>query len=302
MLETISHLPNRFNMFTDKNFAIYVLDDYSVHVTDKVGKALLARGYILVVIGGGITGDVQINDTHVHHQLKSLYRHKESALMLRQLRENPSKIPQPSRDEMLEMLHTSWKELTVDPVHAMKVNFLNNAFDGSDDYIVSDKLFSIVREEMLKFRKDLLTSTPPSDIKDLTSTITPPKGVTRKRKGESEVPRDEGVELMDCEGEELAQEELMQEVESPDSDENESQTDIVSIQEDLPSTSTLSHEATDDETKADCAFLDDIQAVIDKHSSSTSELFTPQFSRFKAINANAQRSVKKRIQIAKEKA
>ena len=200
-----------------------------------------------------------------------------------------------------EMLHASWKELTVDPVHAMKVNFLNNAFDGSDDYIVSDKLFSIVREEMLKFRKDLLTSTPPSDIKDLTSTITPPKGVTRKRKGESEVPRDEGVELMDCEGEELAQEELMQEVESPDSDENESQTDIVSIQEDLPSTSTLSHEATDDETKADCAFLDDIQTVIAKHSSSTSKLFTPQFSRFKAINANTRRSVKC-IQIAKEKA
>ena len=77
--------------------------------------------------------------------------------MLRQLRENPS------RDEMLEMLHASWKELTVDPVedpnpflhqnNAMKVNFLNNAFNGSDDYIVSDKLFSIVREEMLTFWK-----------------------------------------------------------------------------------------------------------------------------------------------------
>jgi len=42
------------------------LDDYSLHITDEVKKALLAKGYILVVIGGGITGDVQCNDTHIH--------------------------------------------------------------------------------------------------------------------------------------------------------------------------------------------------------------------------------------------
>ena len=61
MLKTISHLPNRFNTLTPKNYAIYVLDDYSVHVLPEVKEALLKRGYVYVGIGGGITGDIQVN-------------------------------------------------------------------------------------------------------------------------------------------------------------------------------------------------------------------------------------------------
>ena len=72
MLETISHLPDRSNYFnrqSGKGFAIYVLDDYAVHLMPEVKEAFLKRGYILVVIGGGITGDIQINDTHLHAPL-----------------------------------------------------------------------------------------------------------------------------------------------------------------------------------------------------------------------------------------
>ena len=59
-------------MFTQKNYAIYVLEDYSVHLMPEVRSALLKRGYTFDVIGGGITGDIQINvDTHCHHELKS---------------------------------------------------------------------------------------------------------------------------------------------------------------------------------------------------------------------------------------
>ena len=61
MLKTISHLPNRFNMFTPKNYAIYVLDDYSAHLLTRLKEALLKRGYVYVGIGGGITGDIQVN-------------------------------------------------------------------------------------------------------------------------------------------------------------------------------------------------------------------------------------------------
>ena len=60
MLKTISHLPNRFNMFTPKNYIIYVLDDYSVHLLPEIKEALLKRGYVYVGIGGGITGDIQV--------------------------------------------------------------------------------------------------------------------------------------------------------------------------------------------------------------------------------------------------
>lgn len=70
MPDMIVNFANRHNLFTESNYTLYILDNYSVHITDRVRKALLAKGYILVVIGGGITEDVQCNDIHVHHLLK----------------------------------------------------------------------------------------------------------------------------------------------------------------------------------------------------------------------------------------
>lgn len=49
-----------------KNGCIYAVDDYSVHIMPKVKEALLKRGYIYIRIGGGITGDIQINDIDIH--------------------------------------------------------------------------------------------------------------------------------------------------------------------------------------------------------------------------------------------
>ena len=49
MLKTISNLPNRYNLFIPKDFAIYVLDDYVAHLMPKVRKALYQRGYVLVL-------------------------------------------------------------------------------------------------------------------------------------------------------------------------------------------------------------------------------------------------------------
>ena len=73
MLYTISNLPNRFNIFTPKNYAIYVLDDYSVHIMPEIKKALLKRGYVTVITGGGVTGDIQGNGTDLHAPLKVKY-------------------------------------------------------------------------------------------------------------------------------------------------------------------------------------------------------------------------------------
>ena len=57
-------------MFTEQSFAIYVLDDYSVNLMLKVQQALFKKGCVLLIIGGGITGDFQINDTKCYHNLK----------------------------------------------------------------------------------------------------------------------------------------------------------------------------------------------------------------------------------------
>ena len=54
MLATIKNLPNRHHMFTKKNYAIYVLDNYAVHLMPEIKKALREKGYVLVLVGGGV--------------------------------------------------------------------------------------------------------------------------------------------------------------------------------------------------------------------------------------------------------
>ena len=46
-------------MFTEKGFAVYALDDYSIHVMSEFKQALFKIGYILVIIGGDITDDIR---------------------------------------------------------------------------------------------------------------------------------------------------------------------------------------------------------------------------------------------------
>ena len=61
ILKTIFYLPNPLNMFTPRNCAIYVLDDYSVYLLPEAREVLLKRGYVYVGIGGITTGDIQVN-------------------------------------------------------------------------------------------------------------------------------------------------------------------------------------------------------------------------------------------------
>ena len=51
----------------------------------EVRQALFKKGYVLVIIGGGITGDIKINDTNCYRNLKKYCRDLEMKLMLEQL-------------------------------------------------------------------------------------------------------------------------------------------------------------------------------------------------------------------------
>ena len=98
----IHRLPNRFKMFSEQSFAVYMLDDYSVHLMLEVRQALSKKGYVLVIIGGGITDYIQISDTNCHRDLKK-HRDLEMKLMLEQFEKDPIKIPSPFRNEMMSM-------------------------------------------------------------------------------------------------------------------------------------------------------------------------------------------------------
>ena len=58
----------------------------------EIRKALYEKGYILMLMGGGITGFIQANDTDLHKSLKALYREEEMNLMLKMLEANKSKM------------------------------------------------------------------------------------------------------------------------------------------------------------------------------------------------------------------
>ena len=110
-----------------------------------------------------MTGDIQVNDTHYHHQLKQHYRDLEIDLMLTKLTSEPNKVPSPSKDDMMAMLNASWKKTaeSVNPTRALKEYFLLIALDGSKDYMVKESLMSMIGEDIIKFSQDLMLSPPP---------------------------------------------------------------------------------------------------------------------------------------------
>lgn len=89
----------------------------------------------MVILPGRITGDLEVNDTAVHHDLKSSYRAKESLLMIEKLRSNPSKIPSHSRDEIIETCKSAWNETVskVDIHGTFSRNAITIKLDGSED-------------------------------------------------------------------------------------------------------------------------------------------------------------------------
>ena len=60
MFGMIKQIPYRFNMFTGKGFAIYLLDDCAVSLMREIQQELCEKRYTLVIIDGGTTGDFQV--------------------------------------------------------------------------------------------------------------------------------------------------------------------------------------------------------------------------------------------------
>ena len=180
LLETIKHLSNRFNILSHANFAIYVLDDYAVHLMPEVRQGFWNRGYILVIIGGGITGFAQVIDTHLHKPLKSEYRKKESKLMLEKITKTTHKKCQ------FQTGMRPWDYLLIlIKMLRLMLNLLSSQFGlqtqlkGSEDYLVSDKIFGLNGESMTSFRTEIIAKPPPKSVKELITSMIPPEGIKK---------------------------------------------------------------------------------------------------------------------------
>ena len=84
----------------------------------------------------GVTGGIQINNTDIHRSSKEKYRALEQHLMIDQLKADPKRIPQPSRDDIIQMLKKRFDSLEIDVATRFKVLWVTNALDVSEDYLV----------------------------------------------------------------------------------------------------------------------------------------------------------------------
>ena len=91
---------------------------------------------------------------------------------------------------------------------------MTNALDGSEDYLLSGKLFAFIEDEMVDFRKGLLSQNPIKTLKEVIRNLIQPKGVKQQANVE-------GSKLLDSEGEEISVEEFQQECDEDEAREND---------------------------------------------------------------------------------
>ena len=80
-------------------------------------------------------------------------------------------------------------KLNVDHTRAFKTLSVTNSLDGSEDYLVSDRLFKLIGDSMVFFRKKLIESEIPASLPAVVKKLIPPKGIKRKNQ--------KGYELLD---------------------------------------------------------------------------------------------------------
>ena len=69
--------------------------------------------------------------------------------MLEQFEKDPIKISSLLRNEMMSALLQAKREF--------KSLFVTKALDGSEDYLVSNKLFALIGDEMIDFWKEMMS-------------------------------------------------------------------------------------------------------------------------------------------------
>ena len=112
------------------------------------------------------------------------------------------------------MYSQACETLESDIKREFKSLFVTNALDKSEDYLVLDKLFALIGDEMVDLRKKLMPQNSVKILKEVIRNLIPPKGVKRKANVE-------GSELLDCKGEEISLEEFQQKCDEDEVTEND---------------------------------------------------------------------------------
>ena len=140
------------------------------------------------------------------------------------------------------VVYESLVSLEKDYAKEFKSLWVTNALDGSEDYLVSERVYKLVGTRMIDFRNQLMKTASPKNLKQLLKKITPPKEVKRKDAEGSAAPVDKGDELFDCEGEEIETETIEEDISTSDEeDEMPQATSQAAANEDNATTEDSSH-------------------------------------------------------------
>ena len=124
---------------------VVVLDWFAPHLDERVDDLLRGAGAGCLRIGGGLTGDVQVPDTHRHGPLTSSYRTLEARDSRAQLRLRPSKLPSFSRQAVFNRSKQAWAQTSAgaDGRKEWIQNACLNALDGSEDGMIQRDLLGL---------------------------------------------------------------------------------------------------------------------------------------------------------------
>lgn len=132
---------------------------YAPNKTYAVFELCFSRGYLLIIIGGGLSGSYQVCDTHLHKGLESDYTNAEMIKLLALAERFPGSLPALEREDCIETLQQLWK----DPDRHVKAsvgflhNMISNALDGSQDVYASHHIAQIWQKlGMCTFRAQAL--------------------------------------------------------------------------------------------------------------------------------------------------
>ena len=147
-----------------RDWRIILADFYGPHADDTVFDLCWSRQYVILLIGGGITGILQVPDTHLHQPLSARYTELEMLDLVEQQRARPHGCPTRSRESCCRDLVAAWRHR---PLHeagkrGLWDNMLANKLDGSEDHL-GRSTAKVLWDEM---RMDHLRAQAMCDIED----------------------------------------------------------------------------------------------------------------------------------------
>jgi len=123
---------------------VVVLDWFAPHLDERVDQLLHDAKHAVLRIGGGLTPDVQVGDTHRHGPLTRAYRDLEAEDAQRELSLRPSHLPSSSRQTVMERAFTAWDAVShLESEREWRENAITHALGGSQDADIQSDLLPV---------------------------------------------------------------------------------------------------------------------------------------------------------------